>query len=211
MIGERARRRPVRDPPSVPTVGAAVPGPVMRDQAHPKPPIEILVRPPCQPAPRCAVQRQHGKPVRIAPHGSYVLAVGATVGAASTRSAEPPLSRCGSHSSQRGRYQFQSPSSFIVAGSSTAHRGREPDESDAGRGQDSHSDRKCAGRLRGSVRTSRNPIGRAFAGGSDQPGCPSRAPSPRREERRGRVTRQPTTVTGFVDAGNDRSSPHRGP
>ena len=28
--------------------------------------------------------------------------------------------RCGSHSSQRGRYQFQSPSSFIVAGSSTA-------------------------------------------------------------------------------------------
>ena len=59
----------VSDPPSVPTVGAAVPGPVMRDQAHPEPPIEILVRPPLQPAPRCAVKRQHGKPVRIAPHG----------------------------------------------------------------------------------------------------------------------------------------------
>ena len=44
-------------------------------------------------------------------------------------------SACGSHSSQRGRYQFHSPSSFITAGSSTAaddgrvdqDRGREPE------------------------------------------------------------------------------------
>ena len=52
MIGEHAHVVGlVSDQPSVPTVGAAVPGPVMCDQAHPEPPIEVLVRPPVEPAP----------------------------------------------------------------------------------------------------------------------------------------------------------------
>ena len=54
---------------------------------------------------------------------------------APARARAPPSSSCGSHSSHLGRYQFQSPSSFIVAGRSTARtivasmqdRRREPD------------------------------------------------------------------------------------
>ena len=37
----------------------------------------------------------------------------------SSMTSSEPWSKCGSHSSQGGRYQFRSPSSFIVAGSST--------------------------------------------------------------------------------------------
>ena len=40
--------------------------------------------------------------------------------APSTGSPSSPCSKCGSHSSHFGRYQFQSPSSFIDAGRSTA-------------------------------------------------------------------------------------------
>ena len=59
---------------------------------------------------------------RALPRDVTCAGFGSACGAPSASSSRSgsPKSSCGSHSSHLGRYQFQSPSSFIVAGSSTA-------------------------------------------------------------------------------------------
>ena len=56
------------------------------------------------------------------------LRLGLRRGSASGSSSGSPKSSRGSHSSHLGRYQFQSPSSFIVAGSSTRADDRRVDQ-----------------------------------------------------------------------------------
>jgi hypothetical protein len=70
VIGEREHVAGlVDDAPSSPTVGSSVAGPVVGDQANTEPPIELLVRPPFEPAARRSVKRQHGEPTAVTPHG----------------------------------------------------------------------------------------------------------------------------------------------
>ena len=70
VIGEREHVVRLVGNPSAPSaVGAPVPGPVVRHQAHAELAVDILVGPALEPAARRAVELDDGKSVGISPDG----------------------------------------------------------------------------------------------------------------------------------------------